>query len=156
MQLLSGTSGSSDTVQTNAPASDTQHNHAPRHSYATLDIKIRHTAVSSPADLGHLWRRTGAMIVITEATTQATMIWTRVCRQVSPTLSNRTGDVDRFSLPQRLRSLDPAQRVEFVDTPSIESLFRLIDLATPLKCTANYHQAAVRAIYDHISTLIVA
>jgi hypothetical protein len=66
------------------------------------------------------------------------------------------GDVDRLSRQQRLRALDPAQRVEFVDTPSIASLFRLIDPATPPQRTANDHHAAFMAIYDHISTLIVA
>ena len=65
------------------------------------------------------------------------------CLQVPPTLSNRKEDVDRLSLPQRPRSLDPAQRAEFVATPSIESLFRLTDPATPLQCTANDHQAAL-------------
>ena len=78
------------------------------------------------------------------------------CLQVPPTLSNRKGDVDRLSLSQRLRSLDPAQRGEFANTPSSESMFRLIAPATPLQCTANDHQAAFMAIYDHISTLIVA
>jgi hypothetical protein len=96
------------------------------------------------------------MIVITEATTQPGHYDMDPCLQVPPTLSNRKGDVDRLSLPQRLRSLDPAQRVEFVDTPSIENLFRLIDPATPLQSTANDHQAVFMSISDHISTPIVA
>ena len=69
----SGQAGPPILVQTNAPASDTQHKTGTVAQLVRDAIKIWHIPGSSPSDLGHLRSRTEAMSIITEATEQATL-----------------------------------------------------------------------------------
>ena len=64
------------------------------------------------------------------------------------------GDIDRLSRQQLLRTLQPAQRVEFRNQATLEALFQIIDPAAPPKRTAADHHAAFLNIYHHVSPLL--
>ena len=69
----SGQAGLPTRVQTHAPVGDMHHKASSTAAQLRDAINSRHTSVSAPTDPCQLRSRTGAMIVITEATAQATM-----------------------------------------------------------------------------------